>query len=508
MLSPTIQLRDFSPDLDPATPGILTDCDNLFGTTRGLRTLGSFVAVSGVLPGSPAVGTYAAIFISGDRLIVTGTATDLYFLSEGGALPAWTLASRGGVTGAYAPGTRWSYAMWGNFLIATNGVAPVQVSKNGTTFTDLGGNPPLASIVEVTAYNYVFLVKPRSNEWIASPFAETWALTTDNIALGTTSAKLDATPGSITALHRLRDGIVAFKQRSLYMGNFLGPPYWWGFRGVSDQVGCANQQAVIEADDVLYFLGPDDFWRFDGSSLSRVPNNLKEWFFRELDPHHIDGVLASFDRLNDLIFWYYSTNGSGGVLNGWVALNIRTGKWTKGSMVVEDLVLGGYISENELTYAEFEDDPASGIPFTTVPPAYNDAALNSLTYGSDAIEEIGMSVFAVVVDGVLGEMTGAPTFASLTTGELTDGSTILLVRELRPIFAVAPADTTLATTLRPAKRMINGAVAAYGPQVVMNTAQGTFYLTRTARSHQFKLDVQQLVEIVGLKVDTQPVGIH
>jgi len=36
-----LDLKGFSPDLDPATPGILTDCDGIVPTTQGLSAANS-----------------------------------------------------------------------------------------------------------------------------------------------------------------------------------------------------------------------------------------------------------------------------------------------------------------------------------------------------------------------------------------------------------------------------------------------------------------------------------
>jgi hypothetical protein len=508
MLGQTIRLGDFSPDLDPATPGVITDCDNLIGTTRGLRVLGSFdpLTVTSPTPGSlpsAARGTYSAILVNGERVVVCGTATDLYTLNEGAAPFTWTNRTR--LSGPYSPSGRWSFATFGNDIFATNGVDVTQVlSLAAPEFVDLAPTPPSqpVSIVEVSAYGYVFLVETDSYTWRAAVNPFDW---TPNIAVGCVQTNLDATPGPITGLHRLRDGVAAFKRRSLFMGSFVGPPFFWQFNGISDQVGLMNQDACVEADDVLYFLGPDDFWRFDGATLSRVQNNLAEWFFRRLDARYMENVLACFDRSTDLIFWHFPTGNNGGRLNEWVALNVRTGKWTKGMMDVEDVVSGGFVAESELTYQEFEDTPNAVVPIAHA--AYD--VIPDIPYNSTTIEQVGMSVFAVVdLTHTLGTMLGTPNSAYLETGEFGDGSTVLLAKELRPIFAVAPANPLLLTSLLAFKRMINGSVRSAGPTAVMNATQGTFYFTQTARSHQFRLELTQLAEIVGVKLDLHPVGIN
>lgn len=71
-----LQLNGFAPDLDPETPGILTDCNAIVPTTQGLSAANSTIsaglpAVSGVVT-SAFVGT---LLDGSRRVFVSSTST-------------------------------------------------------------------------------------------------------------------------------------------------------------------------------------------------------------------------------------------------------------------------------------------------------------------------------------------------------------------------------------------------------------------------------------------------
>ena len=127
----------------------------------------------------------------------------------------------------------------------------------------------------------------------------------------------------------------------------------WNFQTISKQVGVSGagtpdgtgQECVVNTGDFHYFVGPDDFWQFDGYNLEPIPNNVKEFFFRDLDQTNAGFISGRYDRVRDLIVWHYpSKNASpAGSLDSYIGFYKRKGNWFFGRLNI-DLPMGGDLS--------------------------------------------------------------------------------------------------------------------------------------------------------------------
>lgn len=178
--------------------------------------------------------------------------------------------------------TSWSAAAWGDQIIATNNVSAVQSSTAGGAFSALTGNPPSAKFVAANA-NFVVLANvtgaPHKVVWSGLRNPGTWAPSWTTQAGG---AYLVDTPGAITALAAFRDGFVAFKANSIYIGEYVGPSgYVFRWRCVSQRIGCVAPASVAEIDGRLYFMHYGGFYEFDGAQINNVSLPVFQTFLAE-----------------------------------------------------------------------------------------------------------------------------------------------------------------------------------------------------------------------------------
>ena len=68
-------LRSFAPDLDPLTPGVITDSDAMYPTVKGLRALPDLLPATQPLP-NPCLGTSVLSYPNGPQWIVAGSGDD------------------------------------------------------------------------------------------------------------------------------------------------------------------------------------------------------------------------------------------------------------------------------------------------------------------------------------------------------------------------------------------------------------------------------------------------
>lgn len=327
----------FAPDLDPSTPGIFTATKGLYTTFAGFRPLPSLVGVGfgtnllGNLP-STCRGCYVAVFGNGTVRIFAGTDTHLYEGLPGG----WTEADSGQTfTGS---GLRWSFAVFGNDLIATNGKDPVQVcSSTATGFSALAGNPPLGAYVEVTDQQVMLFGGTNNsfgaNSWTASAAGNDalWDLNISDLSAGDV---LTDTPGNIVAARKLGRNVLVYKNRGIYLGSFVGNPVVWRWDLVTPEFGTWGPGCVCNLGTLHAFVGLNGFYTTDGSGIYPIlgpqggKNPVQQWFFRNLNPKFAGNIESFFDEINQVVYWHFpSIYSLSGALDSWISWDMTQNRW-------------------------------------------------------------------------------------------------------------------------------------------------------------------------------------
>lgn len=462
-------MRSFAPDLDPVSPGVLVASNNLYPTLKGVATLPALVPLTAPL--NPAWGTannaYVAVSSGGEQVLVVGTNLGIAYLATTGA---WVFQS----FGAPFPTTQaWQFTVYNNRIIATGG----GFGTWRALFTDIIAiNPapwlpfataPTGKLVAASDVSLFLTELLHKTKWWSTVNETLW---TPAIETETVTASLDTTPGVIIAIAPLRGGMVFYKINSTYFASFTGPPFFWLFQVASHQVGCIGTNARVGVRDVEYFVGPDDFYTFDGFAVNPIPNPLKEWFFgTSSDPDLLGQCQARFDENTSCIFWHYISLG-GTTLDSWICLNIRTLQWTAGNLLIDTVVQGMF--------------PAAG------PSAFLD---NHHTVPGVIDSAHQFSVYN-------GPTTGG---SSLTTGDIGDRHFMWNVNRIRPAWTVRPttAQATMLTAYTP------GGPYALGTSVAMDS-NGWFNLVSTDRLQRILLTMTGPAEIVSLELAVQPAGIQ
>jgi hypothetical protein len=201
------------------------------------------------------------------RFIVFGDTTIDEYSATG------TKTNRG--TGYTTGNLGWSATQWGDQIIATN-YSDAPQSSTGAGFTALSGSPPKARLV---ASNINFVMLADTNDGVAAYADEVfWSGIQNPVAwtpsLATQCGRirlLDA-PGPITQLVAFRDKFYAFKENSIFVGEYVGPPYFFQWRLISSRIGACGyyNQGVTECNDRLYFAHASGLYEFDGAQLRNV----------------------------------------------------------------------------------------------------------------------------------------------------------------------------------------------------------------------------------------------
>ena len=324
-----IPIKDWAPDLDPTSPGILLDTNVVEPTLKGFKARNSAVQYAPALPAKP-MGAYIAQYASGATSILAGTAAHLYRLIAG----VWTVVD---TTGPFAVTHPWQFAQFADDVIAVNPdvTAPQVAAGIAGTFAALGGSPPSnpTTVISVAGFAAMY----NANEWFNSS-AGTDTGWTPNVQTQSASGFLYDFPGNIVAAAPFFRQQVLWKLNSMYLLTYIGGTLVWQSQIMSGSTGTWGQGCVIQMPEAIAFLGTDDFYISQGYAPTRIPNNIKEFFFANVAkdangfPTQLQNTLSWYDPINAVAYWHYVSNVApfAGVPDQYVSWNTRANRWGHG----------------------------------------------------------------------------------------------------------------------------------------------------------------------------------
>lgn len=322
-----VKLSGFAPDIDISIAGIITGGSGFVPTINGIRPVKSLTSAGFPALASACRGSAVVRLVDDSRRIFAGTQTKLY---EGSAL-SWNDVSSGTYTGGVD--NLWRFAQFGNDTIATNFTDAMQVSTSSGSFSALGGTPPKAAIIEtcagfVLAFDYNDGTNIYHDGWWCSALRNdaSWS---PSIATQAANGRLLDTPGSIRAARALGNIMVAYKERSMYLGFNDGPPVIWRWQLVPGEVGAVSQEAVvnvlINGSPAQIFAGYDDFYVFDGTKPVSIGNPLRKWYNTNSNAQWRYRTQAMHDPANQVVYFYLPD--SSGNLTLCIPYNYKVDKW-------------------------------------------------------------------------------------------------------------------------------------------------------------------------------------
>ncbi|MCD6674842.1 MAG: hypothetical protein LT106_18570 [Burkholderiaceae bacterium] len=472
----------YMPDADPTKPGVITDCSMMEPSTRGMKSAPG--ANNAGLPAlaSACQGAALAVKLDGTKRLFAATQTKLW---EAGASSWADVSKSGSYTGA--PDARWNAVQFGDVTIATNGVDPVQASSSGA-FADLAGAPKcrLMETCEgfVIAANLTDAAYPHADGWWCSALYDhtNW---TPAIATQSARARLLDSPGAINALRALGSTLVAFKARSMYRGQYVGPDVIWAWDQVPGDVGAFSQSGVISDGSALYWWGGDDFYRYDGTRPAPIGADVKRWFAQSASQQYLHKMLGHYDRAAGLARWYFVPSGQTEPA-ACVVLNTRTGRWGRADRAVQALV--DYVS--------------AGLAYDT-PGILAGVTYDTTAWGQsfDSPFWLAASESPAIIDSarVLRTLTAVSAASSITTGDVGDDEVRSLLSAARLRFVDAPNSAS----------MTNYWMDESGETPVIDqTVPGgpKFDVLRSAFWHRLRFDFAGNVEVSAFRGSFSPDG--
>jgi len=365
--SSTINANPFSGD--GTTTVTVTD------TSHGGST-GDFVTFSGV------TGTYASIFNA--EFQITVLTSDTYTITTGSAIPAgnyggssvvaayqinigsaleqpivgwgaggWGLGTWGNGGGSSTlPMRLWSQSNFGDSLIFAYRGGPMYywdatggVNTRGVLVSSIvGADANVPSVMnflfvsDTSRFVFAFACDDYSSS-TQNPMLIRWS-EQESILIWTPASTNQA--GSVQLSHgskivsaiQARQEIVVLTDSAIYSLQYLGPPVIWGTQLLGDNISIAGPNAIAIASGVVYWMGVDKFYKYDGR-VQTLRCDLRLYIFNDINPDQADQFFASTNEgFNEVWFFYCSANSE--TIDKYVVYNYTEnngeGAWYYGTM--------------------------------------------------------------------------------------------------------------------------------------------------------------------------------
>ena len=238
----------------------------------------------------------------------------------------------------------------GTFSVATSaGGAPIttssagsgiqRISARGINFVDIGdAETPLyqnfMTVSDASRFVIVFgtndygstVLDPMLIRWSDQEDPFTWDPSATNQA---GSLKLSHGSEIITAI-QTRQEIAVFTDSTLYSMQYLGAPLVWGVQLLGDNISILSPNAAIIASGVIYWMGVDKFYKYDGR-VQTLTCDLRRYVFQDFNIQQAQQVYAGTNEGFNEVWWFYPSENSS-TTDRYVVYNYLENVWHYGTM--------------------------------------------------------------------------------------------------------------------------------------------------------------------------------
>lgn len=133
----------------------------------------------------------------------------------------------------------------------------------------------------------------------------------------------------ITAVET-RQQIIVFTDVSLHAMQYLGPPFTFGINLVSENITIASPNAAKAANDLVFWMGVDDFYVFSGQ-VQNLTCTVRDYVFNDFNLNQIEKVFAALNSSYSEVWWFYPSANSQ-ENDRYVVYNYLQNAWYYGTM--------------------------------------------------------------------------------------------------------------------------------------------------------------------------------
>ena len=269
---------------------------------------------------------------------------------------------------------------YGGAAINTSGTqSGIQtISPRGIDIVQLGGASDCPTIqnfifvADVSRFVFAFGCNDYSST-VQDPMLIRWS-DQESVTNWTPAATNQA--GSIRLSHgseiitcvQTRQEIVVFTDSALYSLQYQGSPVVWSSQLLGDNISIIGPNAAIAASGVIYWMGVDKFYKYDGRTQT-LRCDLLRHIYQDLNLAQSAQVFAGTNEGFNEVWWFYCS-ASSSTVDLYVIYNYTEDVWSYGTLArtawldsgLRDYPLAATYSYNLVDHEQGNDDNVSGTP--------------------------------------------------------------------------------------------------------------------------------------------------
>lgn len=343
-----VQFGDWTPDTADIGAGLVEASNVIPRTADSYGPVGALAVYSGALS-ARCQGAYSCLDSAGNVNLFAGDVSKLYRLVAGST--SWVDES---VAGGYATPAdgMWNGVQFGERVIMTNFVDPIQVYEIGTStdFADLAAAAPKARYITV-ARNFVIVAntddstdgpQPQRVWWSALGDATDWPVPGTSDAASKQSDYQDLL-GDGGWIQGIVGGLgttdfAVFMERKIWRAQYIGSPAIFQFDAVEGARGTPAPGSIVQLGAIVFYLGEDGFYQFDGTNSTPIGfGKVDKTFFADVEQEYLYRITSAVDPINKIVAWSYPSVGSGGQPDKVIFYNWALGRWSDAAYTLEIL---------------------------------------------------------------------------------------------------------------------------------------------------------------------------
>ena len=103
--------------------------------------------------------------------------------------------------------------------------------------------------------------------------------------------------------------ILVYTDKSLHSMRFIGPPFTFGITQIASNITIMSSSAAIATEDVVYWMGIDNFYVHAGQT-AQLPCTVKDEVFTNFNLEEKDKVVAGINSEFGEVWWFYPSASS------------------------------------------------------------------------------------------------------------------------------------------------------------------------------------------------------
>lgn len=366
----------------------------------------------------------------------------------------------------------------------------VQVSNASDFVICFGCNDPSGLVGTVS-------LDPMFIRWSDQQNAGVWLPTPTNQA---GSYRLSQGSQIVTAAPA-QQGILVWTDNSVYIMQYVGAPYVWGFQVMASDTSIMGPNAVANVNNTIYWMGYNKFYFYNGT-VQTLPCAVRQYIFDNINVTQSNQVFAGTNEAYNEVWWFYPSV-TGRNPDG----SLGTGTPSNPNTITDSYVIYNYLDQTWY-YGAMQRTAWLYSPLRQTPVATN-------YYGQLTYQENGVN------DGTTNPASAINAYIQSSDFDIGDGNNFGFVWRLVPDVNFTGSynpNPTVNMTLLPRQNSGNAYGVANNPSIVsqQNYTQEREYIVQTftpqiyvrARGRQMALKIQSTTTGVQWQAGIQRLDIR